>query len=182
MLKFNFSAKKTVEEQLAAALAENKTLAEQIAGITKERDDAKALSGPLETQLAEANAARTKAESELANVKATLATTEEGLSNFAGAVRDALHLSDEHISAISTGDFSVLPAAVDSFAKRKAFEIAAGQGAVPPVTTAPNPTGSQEDETKLAFEQASQEPDPRKRAQMFQKASAMVDKKPHGKN
>ncbi|MEQ1862632.1 MAG: hypothetical protein ABMA13_22155, partial [Chthoniobacteraceae bacterium] len=156
---------------LAEAKAALKTARENIAAaalaLTKAQDDTKAATDLLETVTKERDDART----ELADAKGKLVTAEASgvsLTAITGALKNSLALSDEQVGKLGTDAATIIPAAIENLAGRKAVEIAASQG-VPPVRTDPAKTGA-EDEVKAAFALAAAEPDPRKKGELFAKA------------
>lgn len=113
----------------------------------------------------------------LSRAEASGKATDARLSALIDAVKVPLALTEEQVNHL-VSDNTIIPAAIESLAGRKAVEIAATQG-VPPVITSPG--ASTDDDTKAAFAAAAAEPDPRKRGMLFQQASAKLAKQA-GKN
>lgn len=134
-------------------------------------------SAELEAELKSANEKVSTAEGKLAEAQATAgkimkasATQAEAMVEVVSIFASSLGLTNDEVAAL---DQEKLSTKINELAYRKAVEIAASQGA-PPVRTDSAMAGNDQDEVKLAFETAAQEPDPLKRAKLFSKARKMV--------
>lgn len=145
---------KTVRGERDAARADVEAAEQLLTVATKERDDAR-------TELAEAK-------TQLGTAQTEAKTSKDNLAKLTGFVKAALSLTDEQVANLASDD-KIIPAAVEAVAGRKAVEIAADQGKVPPVRTVPAADG--ESDIKQAFADASKEPDPVKRGALFAAAS-----------
>ncbi len=174
-----FNPKPSLETRLTDAESNLASAKTSLAAMTSERDVLNTRVSELETQLSESNQrgmSATEAQTEAQN---KLAASETFLGVLKTFLTNTLGILFENGAEI---DEAKLKEAVNKLAEKKAIDIAAGQG-VPPVRTNSQTAGrSEEDEVKLAFENAAAETNPLKRGQLFAKASAMLNKKPSGLN
>jgi hypothetical protein len=102
-----------------------------------------------------------------------LQTDSVSLGSLRGVLATALGIKAEEVAAL---DNEKLTAAIEKIANKKAVAIAAAQG-VPALPTDPAAATSEDDEVRLAFENAAQEKDPLKRGQLYAAASKLVMQK-----
>lgn len=171
-----FKSSKTLEARVAQLEADLAASVLSVTSVTAERDDARA-------QVTVLTGERDEARTQLAAVtierdEARTTRNDDAAAHVASAaiLRTALGITDATVNCTA----EVIAAAIEQIAQRKAVDIAAGQGVVPVLSEAVG-TGNAADDIRLAHEAAHAEKDPRKRAAMFAKASAMVAKT-HGAN
>ena len=170
-----FSGSKTLEARVQQLESDLVTATQTNTDLTASRDTASARVTDLESQVAtlttEAAATRTAAEQSLADATQASAVLVTQLTT-------SLSLTPEQASAITP---AIITASIEQIVQSRAVTLAASQG-VPPLPTDPSAASADQDEIKISYELAAAETDPMKKAQLFARASKLVEQKSNSKH